>query len=135
MYKPKYPKKNLRNPKHINPNPKDSDQRERELRGRERLRLEGEKELGHRAAWVCLGRARWSEADLKPPTPFSIFSLFLFLVFFFFLSLSLYRFFADVLVVPLWFVLIYKGYKSSLRDWIPCSRHMEKYAMSKVFRA
>ena len=114
MYKTKYPKKNLRNPKHINPNPKDSNQRERELRGRERLRLEREKELGRRVAWVCLGRARWSEADLKPPTPISIFSLFLFLFFF----LSLYRFFADVLVVPLWFFLIYKGYKSSLRDSI-----------------
>ena len=29
MYRPKYPKTNLRNPKNINPNPKDSDQRER----------------------------------------------------------------------------------------------------------
>ena len=108
MYRWKYPKTNLRNPKHINPNPKDSDQRERK-------RSEGEKDLdqkerktqaaralghasprigshaawGSRAAWVCLGRTRWSEADLKPPTPISIFSLFLFLVFFFFFLFSL----------------------------------------------
>ena len=40
MYRWKYPKKNLRNPKNINPNPKDSDQRERKtlIRGRERLK-------------------------------------------------------------------------------------------------
>ena len=41
MYRWKYPKKNLRNPKNINPNPKDSNQRERK-------RLEGEKDSDQR---------------------------------------------------------------------------------------
>ena len=65
---------------------------DKDLRGRERLRSKGEKELARatwvarglvsrclgrtawvaRVAWVCLGRARWSEADLKPPTLISI---------------------------------------------------------------
>ena len=76
MHKPKYPKKNLRNPKHINP---DSNQRKSS---------EGEKEHLNNVAWVArglgspswvaqpgsrkvvvyLGCAQWSEADLKPPT-------------------------------------------------------------------
>ena len=41
MYRWKYPKKNLRNPKNINPNPKDSNQRERK-------RSEGEKDSDQR---------------------------------------------------------------------------------------
>ena len=41
MYRWKYPKTNLRNPKNINPNPKDSDQRERK-------RSEREKDSGQR---------------------------------------------------------------------------------------
>ena len=52
MYKPKYPKTNLRNLKYNNPNPRDLDQRERKS-------SEGEKELtsparpGARAAWLA----------------------------------------------------------------------------------
>ena len=45
MHKPKYPKKNLRNPKHINP---DSDKR---------TSSEGEKEHLNSVAWAC---AAWS---------------------------------------------------------------------------
>ena len=105
MHKPKYPKKNLRNPKHINP---DSNQRKSS---------EGEKEHLNNVAWVArglgspswvaqpgsrkvvvyLGCAQWSEADLKPPTsiahshlPVSFYFWFFFFLSGFFYSLFYY---------------------------------------------
>ena len=90
MYKPKYQKTNLRNPKHDNPNPRDSDLRERKSTPHQRSL--GLARPGSCTVVVCLGCAQWSEANLKPPTLISIFSL----------SLSLFpRFFSNVLVVLL----------------------------------
>ena len=124
MYKPKYTKTNLRNPKHNNPNPRDSDQRERKSSPYQHSL--GLAWPGSRTVVVYLGHAWWSEVDLKPPTPTSIFSLFLFLVFFFFFFFSL-----DSSLMFWWFFsnvfLVYKGQKSSLRDSIsrqtPCGKN------------
>ena len=94
MYKSKYLKTNLRNPKYNNPNPRDSDQRERELRGREKAHLTS-------AAWGSrsLGRAQWWSNWVVHGGLKSIFSLFLFMVFFFPLGSSL----------MFWWFLVYKG--------------------------
>ena len=119
MDKPKCPKTNLRNLKHINPNPnpnpKDSDQREIKSSEAEKDSDQRERKSwlvrpglalpGSRAAWVCLGRTRWSKADLKPPTSisislsvsvfFSLLSSLMFwcssLIFFFFIYLFIYK--------------------------------------------
>ena len=76
MHKPKYPKKNLRNPKHINP---DSDQRKSSEGEKEHLNNVAwvARSLGLRAAWAAqagsrgLGLTRWSStwvahSGLKP---------------------------------------------------------------------
>ena len=103
-----------------------------QIRGRERLRPRRPRRaslrLGSRTAWGSrsLGRpgARapglglpgsrtmvWShQLRSRSSPPFC---------FWFFFSSSFFSgFFSDILVVPFWFVLIYKGYKSSLRDSI-----------------
>ena len=69
MDKPKCPKTNLRNLKHINPNPKDSDQRE--IKSLEAEKDSDQKERkswlarpGLCAAWAC---AAWvAHGGLKP---------------------------------------------------------------------
>ena len=112
MYKPKYLKTKLRNPKHNNPNPKDSDQRERKSSphqcGLGRAWPRARVRPRSRAAWVAHG-------GLKPPT-----SLSLSLSFPLGSSLMFWWFFFDVF-------LVYKGYKSSFRDsvsmWSPCGKN------------
>ena len=146
MYKPKYPKTNLRNPKNINPNSKDSDQRGRK-------RPEGEKDSGRGdpgrprprrqarepQAWVARGlgscdsgrprrasprpgsHAAWVvHGGLKPPTPIFFFSLGSSLMFWWFLS-DLFLFIRDINRV--------------LETQFLCNRHLEKYATSDVIRA
>ena len=56
MYRRKYPKTNLRNPKNINPNPKDSDQKERKTQAVATEADPGRSDPGARAPG--LGHAR-----------------------------------------------------------------------------
>ena len=75
MYKSKYTKTNLRNPKHNNPNPRDLDQRERKNSPHQRSL--GLARLGSRTMVVCLGRTQWSEADLLSLSVYGFFFFFL----------------------------------------------------------
>mgnify|MGYP007088660983 FL=1 len=70
MDKPKCPKTNLRNLKHINPNPKDSDQRE--IKSSEAEKDSDQRERKSWIAWLGLtrpgshaawARAAWARAD------------------------------------------------------------------------
>ena len=120
MHKPKYPKKKFKKSQTHQSRLRS----EKELRGRERAPhqrgLGGPSWVarpGSRMVVVYLGRAQWPEVDLKPLTPIAHNRLLISFYFWFFFSFSFsffFGFFYDVLVVLLWFVFIYKGYKLSL---------------------
>ena len=94
----------------------------------------GTRALGLGCAWP--GSAWVAYGGLKPPTPISIFSPFLFLGFFFFFF---FLFSLGSSLMFWWFLfdlfLFIRDINRVLETWFPYNHHMEKYATSDVIRA